>query len=66
MPMGLPYTSSIDLDATALPLVEIELPWNPPSLTQIPPMYLFGGLITLVFVALVLLYFYEPKASTEN
>jgi|GEM_PF-3545543 len=49
----------------ALPLVEISFPWNPPSLTRLPPMYLFGGLIAFLGVALVVLYFYEPP-RTEN
>lgn len=64
--MGLYSAIPAAFGTLTLPLVEIEFPWNPPELTQIPPLYLFGGLIGLVFVALVLLYFYEPKSSGEN
>lgn len=48
-----------------LPLLEIELPWDPPSLTQLAPMTLFVALLIAVFVGLVVLYFYEPTTG-EN
>lgn len=51
--------------SVAMPLVEIELPWNPPELTQIPPMQLFVGLIVLTALVLVGLYFYKKQTKND-